>query len=86
MWENLGALERHLGAQDMTSCEEMVVAHEQITALGQPEYVNLFTVQVSVRGCMCDAAAAAPPPRTARRRAGSAPQGPPDWAKARPAS
>ena len=48
-WENLDALERHLGAQDMTSCEAMVVAHEQITAL-DPEYVNLFTVQV--RMCM----------------------------------
>ena len=43
-WENLTALERHLGAHSMTSCEAMVVAHEQITAL-DCEYVNLFTVQ-----------------------------------------
>ena len=37
---------RHLLAHDMTTCEAMVVAHEQITAL-DPEYVNLFTVQAS---------------------------------------
>jgi hypothetical protein len=52
MWENLDVLERHLGAHDMTSCEAMVVAHEQITAL-DPEYVNLFTVQVRDQSCGC---------------------------------
>jgi alkylation response protein AidB-like acyl-CoA dehydrogenase len=43
-WEKLALLERHLDAHKMTTCEAMVVAHEQITAL-DPEYVNLFTVQ-----------------------------------------